>query len=94
MSTASIPFVLPADLNIYEAAALKVGLLEWIQHGERHEIDGSAVTSVDLTGVQVLLMLPAHARRIGAQVRLTAASAVLHDTLQLLGWPLELHTAQ
>ncbi len=94
MSTASTPFVLPADLNIYEAAALKVGLLEWIRHGEMHKIDGSAVERVDLTGVQMLLMLRAHAQHVEAQVRLIAASAALHDALQLLGWPLELHTAQ
>lgn len=88
-SAADSPFVLPADLNIYEAAALRASLLDWLQTGHAQLLDGAAVEHVDLAGVQVLLMAQEQSLRLGGSLHLGATSAALHEALQLIGLSLE-----
>ena len=81
--------VLDGDMNIYHASDLKAPLLGALRNYQDLEIDLAAVTHIDTTGVQLLIVLKREAGKLGKTVRLTHHSQVVlqaFDTFQLTAY--------
>lgn len=73
------------EMNIYRAAADKAPLLAALAESPAVELDLSAVTEMDTSGLQLLLLLAAEARRSGKVVRLGECSKPAEEVLDLAG---------
>lgn len=78
-------FALPADIRIHEVAGLKLALPDPRGTSGAVHLDASAVTDIDLAGVQLLLAWSRAVRSGGSHVRLERPSSVVVDALHLLG---------
>ncbi len=85
MEPATADTVLPAELTIYEAAALKPGLLAPGPVSGDRVLDASAVERVDLAGLQLLLLAQRECAAAGHALVLKHPSAALSEVLALLG---------
>ncbi len=85
MEQATADQVLPAELTIYEAAALKPGLLAPGPVRRDRVLDASAVERVDLAGLQLLLLAQRECVAAGHALLLKNPSAALSEVLALLG---------
>lgn len=84
-STHARAFSLPAEVCIHEAAALKAALPDPGGLAAAVDLDASAVTDIDLAGVQLLLAWTRAVRAGGHDTRLVQPSRTVADALQLLG---------
>jgi len=80
----SATFRVDGEMTIYRAAELKQSLLEALIQSTDLEIDLSAVTELDTAGVQILIMLKAHAQATQRKLRLAAHSPAVLDVFELL----------
>jgi len=84
-------YSLPAEFGIYAAAQtqqeLQAALAAWTQDGDRKTVSlaGSAVESLDASGVQILVALQRSLTERGLQLQICNASAALHQGLQRMG---------
>lgn len=85
MESTTADFVLPAELTIYEAAALKPGLVAQVPVMRDRVLDASAVERVDLAGLQLLLLAQRECAAAGHALVLKRPSAALSEVLALLG---------
>ena len=82
---------LPADFGIYAAAQtqqeLQTALKLWIQDSDRRIVNltGSAVESLDASGIQILIALQRSLAERGLQLHLNHPSTALHQGLQRMG---------
>lgn len=73
------------DMTIYAAADLKPALLETLTQGDDIEIDLSAVSELDTSGVQLLMLLKREAGAAGKPLTLTRHSPAVLEVFELLG---------
>ncbi len=85
MTTDQPPFALPSELSIYQAAELKSQWLAAMPPGGDWTVDASAVESVDLAGIQVLLLMQREMGAAGRALKLHGISAELRSVITLLG---------
>lgn len=87
----SADYSLPAEFGIYAAAQtqqeLQAALAVWTQDGDRTSVNliGSAVESLDASGVQILIALHRSLTERGLQLQIRNASVALHQGLQRMG---------
>lgn len=81
----SEPFVIHDELTVYEAGALRLRLLEFLQREGELRIDLSQVGVCDTAGVQLLCSLHKSASAAGRKLRFERPSALLLETLDTLG---------
>jgi anti-anti-sigma factor len=64
------------EMNIYSAGDSKIALIEALGKYRELEIDLAAVTHIDTTGIQLLVLLKREAAKAGNLLRLTNHSPV------------------
>jgi|ERR1700679_1510489 anti-sigma B factor antagonist len=72
------------EMTIYRAAEMKQTLLTPITERARVEFDLSKVTSLDSSGVQLLMLAMKTAQVMHTELRLVAKSAVVVDVMDVL----------
>lgn len=79
--------VLPAELTIYHATALREDWLSWLERSAEPEAvaDGAAVAEVDAAGVQLLLALERSLRQRERTLQVARPSAALQGAFDALG---------
>jgi anti-sigma B factor antagonist len=80
----AVRLALDGELTIYRAAELKPVLLAALDGAAQVELDLSAVTEVDTSGVQLLMLAKRTALSRGIALRLAAHSAPVVDAIELL----------
>lgn len=85
MQAATADLVLPAELTIYQAAALKSSLLAPGTVLRDRVLDASGVERADLAGLQLLLLAQRECAAAGHALVLKHPSATLSELLALLG---------
>lgn len=76
--------VVHGELNIYSAAQVREELLHSLGSHRQLEIDLGAVSDLDSTGVQILLVLKREAQRLGKQLAFIHHSPAVREVLDLL----------
>lgn len=72
------------EMTIYRAAELKQTLLASLDLAEELEVDLAAVTELDTSGVQILILAKQQALARQRKLRLIAHSPAVLDVLELL----------
>ena len=72
------------DMNIYRAHELKEALLDPLSHAAILEVDLSAVTELDTSGLQILMLAKRIAKEKKAELRLVAHSPAVLEVFELL----------
>jgi anti-sigma B factor antagonist len=73
------------DMTIYNAQSLKETFLSYCHPGTQElQLDLSAVTEIDGTGLQLLLLLKAEAQKRGFTLRLLQHSEAVIEVFELL----------
>lgn len=65
------------EMNIYNAVDLKESLVGGLRKYEELEINLAAVTHIDTTGIQLLILMKREAGKLGRILRLTNHSSVM-----------------
>lgn len=78
-------FTLPSSLDINCVTAVHVELLAAIDSGAPLTIDGADVDYIDTTGLQLLLVLCLHAKRVGQTILISDSSAAMQAAFCLSG---------
>jgi anti-sigma B factor antagonist len=73
------------EMTIYHAADLKPALLAALEQSDAIEFDLSAVTELDTSGVQLLMLMKREAVDAGKALKLTGHSAAVLEVFELLG---------
>jgi anti-anti-sigma factor len=73
------------EMTIYHAAALKPALLDALAHSDAIEVDLSAVSDLDTSGVQLLMLMKSEAVAAGKALKLICHSAAVLEVFELLG---------
>lgn len=73
------------DMTIYHAAELKPVLLAALEESDKIELDLSAVTELDTSGVQLLMLIKREAVAAGKALKLCGHSAAVLEVFELLG---------
>ncbi|NJD06675.1 MAG: STAS domain-containing protein [Methylococcaceae bacterium] len=68
--------VIDGDMNIYNAVDLKESFVGALRTYEELEVNLAAVTQIDTTGIQLLVLLKREAGKLGRVLRLTNHSSV------------------
>jgi anti-sigma B factor antagonist len=71
------------DLNIYNAAEIKAGLMEYIEDYKEFEIDMSTVNEIDTAGIQLLLQFKKKAAQEERSMQLSDCNEQVCDLLDL-----------
>jgi anti-sigma B factor antagonist len=72
------------EMTIYRAAELKPLLVAALERQPTLDLDLSGVTELDTAGVQLLLMLHAHAKASRRTLKLSAPSPAVLDVFEIL----------
>ncbi|MET3131611.1 anti-sigma B factor antagonist [Oxalobacteraceae bacterium GrIS 1.11] len=72
------------EMTIYRAAELKPVLLAALEQPDTLDVDLSAVTELDSSGVQLLMMAKKQAQQQGQNLQLLAHSPAVLDVMELL----------
>lgn len=72
-------------LDIYKVDAFKASLVECLQQSNKVKIDLSAVSSIDLTAMQLLFSAKKSARQAGKIFQTYSPSQAVQDTCAALG---------
>jgi len=78
------PLRVEGDMTIYQAAELKQTLLASLATTSPLVLDLSAVSEIDTSGVQLLMMAAQYARACGQEFRLTRPSQSVIEVIELL----------
>jgi anti-anti-sigma factor len=75
---------LAGEMTILDAAQIKTALLQSLGAAEQLDIDLSAITELDTSGVQLMLMLQREARKLDKPLRWVGHSPTATRVLDLL----------
>lgn len=79
--SSSPPLVITEDLTIYHAQEQKQVLLDALATTGELELNLSQVPEMDITGLQLLILLKKEAQRAGKQVRIVAHSQAVSSVI-------------
>ncbi len=71
-------------MTVYDAVALKEGLLLAVRNHQRTELDLSQVDDLDTAGIQLLMMIKQEARRLGHDLHIVAHSNIVVQLFEFL----------
>lgn len=86
---ASLRLYPEGEMTIYRAADLKPALLDALVQGDEIELDLSAVSELDTSGVQLLMLMKREAVAAGKALKLSGHSPAVLEVFELLdlgGW--------
>jgi len=73
------------EMTIYQVTELKHALLDALAHSDEIELDLSAVSELDTSGVQLLMLMKREAVASGKALKLSGHSAAVLEVFELLG---------
>jgi anti-anti-sigma factor len=73
------------EMTIYQVSELKPALLDALAHSDEIELDLSAVSELDTSGVQLLMLMKREALATGKALKLSGHSAAVLEVFELLG---------
>jgi anti-anti-sigma factor len=83
-SPSKIALPMEGELSIYRADELKRALIEPLQPGVCLVVDLSAVSELDTSGLQLLMLAKRTAAKVGAELQLVAHSPAVLEVFELL----------
>jgi anti-anti-sigma factor len=73
------------EMTIYQAVDLKSALLDALAQSDEIELDLSAVSELDTSGVQLLMLMKREAVAAGKALKLSGHSAAVLEVFEILG---------
>jgi len=94
MAEERIPLLLEKHLEMKNVRDLAERFAAALAESDRLAVDGSRVSRIDGSGLQLLLAMVETARREGVEVAWRQPSAALQEAVALLGLEVELNLAE
>ncbi len=73
------------EMTIYHTATIKAALLDALAQSHEIELDLSAVSELDTSGVQLLMLMKREAVAAGKALKLSGHSSAVLEVFELLG---------